>query len=138
MYDVGYTVLLFSTDVLPGAIGARLAFPDKPILLLSGDGAIGFGIPELESATRQNLPFVTVLADDEAWGIIVSEQRQSSDTIVASTFGAVEFASVAEGFGALGVRVEKPEEIVPAILEAFESDKPTLIHVPVAVQGPAD
>ena len=123
---------------LPGAIGARLAFPDKPILLLSGDGAIGFGIPELESATRQNLPFVTVLADDEAWGIIVSEQRQSSDTIVASTFGTVEFASVAEGFGALGVRVEKPEEIVPAILEAFESDKPTLIHVPVAVQGPAD
>jgi len=123
---------------VPGAMGARLAFPDKPVLLLSGDGAIGFGIPEFESAARQNLPFVTVLADDKAWGIVVSGQRKSSDTTVASTFSDVEFAKVAEGFGARGVKVEKPEEIVPEVLEAFESDKPTLIHVPVVVRGPAD
>ena len=77
---------------VPGAMGARLAFPDKPVLLLSGDGAIGFGIAEFESAARQNLPFVTVLADDKAWGIVVSGQRKSSDGSVASEFSAVEFA----------------------------------------------
>jgi len=123
---------------VPGAMAARLAFPDKPVLLLSGDGAIGFGIAEFESAARQNIPFVAVLADDQAWGIVVSGQRKSSNATVASEFSAVEFAKVAEGFGARGVKVEKPEEIVPAVRDAFESDKPTLIHVPVVVRGPAD
>ncbi|MFQ6040732.1 MAG: thiamine pyrophosphate-binding protein [Candidatus Poribacteria bacterium] len=123
---------------VPGAMAARLAFPDKPVLLLSGDGAIGFGIPEFESAARQNIPFVTVLADDQAWGIVVSGQRKSRGPMVASKFSPVQFAKVAEGFGARGVRVERPEEIVPAIREGFDSLKPTLIHVPIAVGGPAD
>ncbi|HIE27837.1 TPA: thiamine pyrophosphate-binding protein [Candidatus Poribacteria bacterium] len=123
---------------VPGAMAARLAFPDKPVLLLSGDGAIAFGIPEFESAARQNIPFVTVLADDQAWGIVVSGQLKSRGPIVASKFSPVQFAKVAEGFGARGVMIEKPEEIAPAIREGFESSKPTLIHVPITVGGPAD
>ncbi len=123
---------------VPGAMAARLTFPDRPILLLSGDGAIGFGIPEFESATRQNIPFVTVLADDRAWGIVVTGQRKSRGPIVASEFSSVQFSKVAEGFGARGIRVEKPEEIAPAIKEGFDSDKPTLIHVPIVARGPAD
>jgi len=122
---------------VPGAIAAKLALPDKPVLLLSGDGAIGFGIAEFESAARQNIPFVAVLADDQAWGIVVSGQQKSGST-VASEFGPVEFSKIAEGFGARGVKVERPEELAPAVLTAFEAHKPTLIHVPVVVRGPAD
>ncbi len=123
---------------VPGAMAARLAFPNKPVLLLSGDGAIGFGIAEFESAARQNIPFVTVLADDRAWGIVVSGQRKSGNATVASEFSSVQFAKVAEGFGARGVKIEKPEDIVPAVHDAFNSDKPMLIHVPVVVRGPTD
>lgn len=123
---------------VPGAMAARLTFPDRPVLLLSGDGAITFAIAELECALRQNLPFVVVVADDRAWGIVVSGQRRAYPFTVASEFGAVDYAQVAEGFGARGVRAERPEEIASAVREGFASGQPTLIHVPIARGGPTD
>ena len=123
---------------VPGAMAARLTFPDRPVLLLSGDGAVGFGIPELTSASRQGIPFVAVVADDQAWGIVVSGQRKSPGFTVASELGPVDYAQVAEGFGARGVRVQRPEEIAGAVRDGLASGRPTLIHVPIACCGPAD
>jgi len=128
---------------VPGAMAARLAFPDRPVLLLSGDGAIGFGIVELASASCQEVPFVAVVADDQAWGIVASGQRRSYGFTVASELGSaevrrVDYAQVAEGFGAQAMRVERPEEIAQAVRDGFESGRPTLIHVPIARGGPAD
>lgn len=125
---------------LGGAIGAKLACPDRPVILLSGDGAIGFTIAELESAVRQDAPFIVVLADDRAWGIVVSgqEERYGSEGVIASRLGQVRYDLVAEGFGAVGVRVERQEEIGPAVLRALESGRPTLVHVPIAPGGPSD
>lgn len=123
---------------VPGAMAARLTFPDRPVLLLSGDGAIGFGIAEFESASRQEIPFVAVVADDQAWGIVASGQRKSRGFTVASEFGPVDYAQVTEGFGAWGIRVERPDEIAPAVRDGFESGRPTLIHIPIASGGPAE
>jgi acetolactate synthase-1/2/3 large subunit len=123
---------------VPGAMGARLAFPDRPVLLLSGDGAIGFGIAEFESASRQKIPFVAVLADDQAWGIVVSGQRRSLGDALASELGPVDYAQVAQGFGARAVRVESPDQIPSAVREGFDSGRPTLIHVPIAIHGPEE
>lgn len=125
---------------LPGAMGAKVAYPDRPVLLLSGDGAIGFTIAEFESATRQGLPFVVVLADDRAWGIVVSGQdaRYGDEGVLSSQLSAVRYDQVAEGLGAIGVRVERPEEIGPAVERGLTADRPTLIHVPIGVLGPAD
>jgi acetolactate synthase-1/2/3 large subunit len=53
---------------IPGAMAAKVVYPDRPVLLISGDGSITFTIAEFESAARQGLPFVALLADDEAWG----------------------------------------------------------------------
>jgi acetolactate synthase-1/2/3 large subunit len=123
---------------VPGAMAARLAFPDRPVLLLSGDGAVGFSIAEFASASRQGIPFVAVVADDRAWGIVVSGQRRAYGCTVASELGSIDYARVAEGLGAQGIRVERPEEIAGAVEWGFESGRPTLVHIPIAGGGPAD
>ena len=125
---------------LPGAMGAKLAYPDRPVILLSGDGAFTFTVAELECATRHRLPFVILLADDQAWGIVVSGQqrRYGEDGVMASRTGSIRYDLVAEGFGAIGVHVERPEDIRPAIQKGLSADRPTLIHVPIATGGPAD
>jgi acetolactate synthase-1/2/3 large subunit len=125
---------------VPGAIAAKLAYPDRPVILLTGDGALTFAIAELESAVRQAGPLVIVLADDQAWGIVVGEQERAYGPggVVASRMGPVRYDLVAEGFGAIGVRAERPEEIGKAIERGLKADRPTLIQVPIAVKGPVD
>ncbi len=123
---------------IPSAMAVRSLYPRDPILLLSGDGSATFTIAELEAATRQKLPFVCVVADDSAWGIVVSMLRKRSVVPVGAKLGEIRFDQVAEGFGARGVRIEDPQKLGPAIKEGFKADRPTLIHVPIAHGGPTD
>jgi len=123
---------------LPAAMAARLTYPQRSIILLSGDGAVTFTIAELETATRQGLQFVAVVADDSAWGITLSEHQRAFGRGMASELGPVSFDRVAESFGARGLRVSTPEEIQPAITEALSQERPTLIHVPIVRSSPVD
>ncbi len=123
---------------LPGAIAAKLLYPDRPVLLLSGDGAIGFTIAELEIAVRHQVPIVVVVADDQAWGIVASGQKQSLGAPIASLLGPVDYAKVAQGFGARGVVAHTPEELTAAAREALAAGQPTVIEVPLALLGPTD
>jgi len=123
---------------IPGAMAARVAYPERPVLLLSGDGAFGFTIAELESAVRQNLPFVAVVANDSAWGIVVCGQRKSFGGTVASETGEIRFDKVAEGLGAKGLRVTTPKELTRAIETGFDETIPTVIDVPIQVLAPSD
>lgn len=125
---------------LPGAIGAKLAYPKRPVLLLTGDGAFGFTIAELETSVKHSAPFVIVLADDRAWGIVVSGQRAAygPDGILASRLAEVDYAKLAEAFGAIGVRADTSEQLSKAIKKGLAADRTTLIHVPIAILGPAD
>jgi len=124
---------------IPSAAAVRsVVGPEKPILLLSGDGAATFTIAELEAAARQCLPYVCIVADDSAWGIVVSGCRKRGATPVACELGPVDFAKVAEGFGAIGVRIDDPRKLPGVIEEGFAADRPTLIHCPIVVGGPAD
>jgi acetolactate synthase-1/2/3 large subunit len=123
---------------IPGAMAVRSLYPQNPILLLSGDGSATFTIAEFETATRQRLPFVCVIADDKAWGIVVSNMRKMGKPMVGCELGPIRFDQVAEGFGARGLRIEDPEELPGAIREGFKADRPTLIHVPILIGGPSD
>lgn len=123
---------------VPGAMAAKLAFPDRRALLLTGDGSLGFCLPEFQSAARQGLPFVAVLANDEAWGIVVSGQRRAGKPCAASHLGQCDWVRVVEGLGGRGVRVQTPDEIGPAVEEGFASGLPTLVEVPLTIQGPAE
>jgi acetolactate synthase-1/2/3 large subunit len=123
---------------LPGAIAAKALYPDRPVLLLSGDGAIGFTIAELEPAVRHKLPIVVVVADDQAWGIVASGHKRSFGEPIASLLGPVDYAKVAEGFGARGVTARTPQELTAAARQALAGDRPTVIEVPLALLGPTD
>jgi thiamine pyrophosphate-dependent acetolactate synthase large subunit-like protein len=119
-------------------MAARLLYPERPIILLSGDGALTFTIAEFESAARQRLHFVVIVADDAAWGITLSEQVRAFGHGMASELGAISFDRVAEGFGARGTRVSTPGEIQAAITMGLFHQGLTLIQVPIARSSPAD
>ncbi len=122
---------------LPGAMAARALYPNRPVILLSGDGAFTFTVAELECAARQRLPFVAVVADDEQWGISVTTHKREHGEPLYSTLGPTRLDQVAEGFGCRGVRVEQKEELIPALHSALAADRPTVIHVPIVPSSPA-
>ena len=121
---------------IAGAMAARLNDPDHPVILLSGDGALTFTVAELEAAVRQGLPFVVVLADDEAWGITLTGHEGQFGRGITSELGPIDYVSMARSFGAEAMYIDEPEGILPAILTAMGSEVPTLIHVPVVRSNP--
>jgi acetolactate synthase-1/2/3 large subunit len=121
---------------IPGAMAARALYKDRPVLLISGDGSLTFTVAEFETATRQGLPFVVVLADDEAWGITVAGHKARYGQSLSSELGPIDYVKMAESFGARGVRIKTADEIALAIIEGFASSAPTLIHVPIAQSIP--
>ena len=123
---------------LPAAMTARLLYPESPIILISGDGSLTFTIAEFETASRQNLGFAVVLADDESWGITLTGHTKTFGQGITSELGPIQFDQVAQGFGAHGLRIQDAQDIAPAISEAMNGDKPTLIHVPVVRSSPVD
>jgi len=123
---------------LPGAMAARALYPERPVILFSGDGSFTFTVAELECAARQGLQFVAVVADDERWGISASGHIQNYGEPLYSTLGPTRLDQVAEGFGCRGVRIDSKEELVPALHEALAADRPTVIHVPIVPGSPAD
>ena len=123
---------------IPGAMGARLLYPDRPVILISGDGALTFTVAELEAAARQNLPFVVLLADDEAWGITLTGHEARYGRGITSELGPIDYAGMAEAFGARGIRIEHAGQILPALRDGLCEGLPTLIHVPISRSSPTD
>jgi acetolactate synthase I/II/III large subunit len=119
-----------------GAIAARLAYPQRPVILLSGDGAFTFNIADLESAARQKLPFVAIVADDQGWGITRSGHERQFGVPIASSLGPIAFDRLADSLGCRGVRAETPPELTRAIRQAMSLPEVTVIHAPISAGGP--
>ena len=118
---------------VPGAVAAKLARPDKPVLLLSGDGSAGFTITEIETALRFNTPYVAVVAHDSAWGI--EADSRAPERRMGTVFGEIRFDRVAEALGGEGVYIDHPEQLRPAIERGLAADTVTFIHVPTELGG---
>lgn len=116
----------------PSALGAQLANPDSPVVAIVGDGAWGMSLHEVSTAVDENLPVVACVFNNNAW---CAEKKNQVDfynnRFVGADINNPDFASVAETMGAVGVRVNKPEDVGPAILKAIESKKPTVIDIQV-------
>jgi len=121
---------------LAAGMAARLVSPDRPVVLLSGDGAFTFTVAEIECAVRQNLPFVAIVADDQCWGITHSGHLKQFGEGVATQLGRIDFALLAQSLGARGQRINTVDELVPAIRQALDSRELTLLHVPTSGGNP--
>lgn len=113
---------------LSGAIAAKLARPDHPLLLLSGDGSAGFNLSEISTALRFGAPYVAVIAHDGAWGIVADGQPEGRR--IASQLGEIRFDRVAQALGARGVYIERGDQLGPAIAEGLAANTVTVIHAP--------
>lgn len=131
---------------LPGAIGAKIGNPDKPVISISGDGGMQMNIQELATAVLEELPIISCIFNNSVLGMVRQWQKlfygkRYSMTCLRSgaacrgKCGEVEcppytpdFVKLAESYGAKGIRVEKKEEIKPAFEEAKKSKVPVVIE----------
>ncbi len=118
---------------IPYAMAAKLANPDRPVILVAGDSAFGFNIQELETAYREKLPFICVINCDYRWGMEVPGQVRAfgTDNLVGVDHSRPRYDQVAKAFGCFGAYVEDPPEIRPALEAAAKSGLPAVIQVVV-------
>jgi acetolactate synthase-1/2/3 large subunit len=109
---------------LPYGIGAKLAKPDKQVLVLHGDGSMGLNAMELDTAARHNLQVVTVISNNAGWTARSLDTRKPGREL-----GFTAFHEMAEALGCYGEKVEDPDQIRPALERAFDSGKPAVINV---------
>ena len=116
---------------LPFAIGAKAAAPDETVICVTGDGAFGIGAMEIDTAVRLDLPFICVIGNDLAWGMIRRAQSSlfGKERLVAAKLGDRPYEKMVEALGGYGERVEDPEEIRPALERARESGRPACLNV---------
>jgi len=116
---------------VPFGLAAKAARPDKTVVVINGDGSFGLNAMEFDTAVRHNLPFVCVINNDCAWGMIKHGQElcYGSGRVCGSELGAIRYEKVAEALGGHGELVEKDADLMPAVRRALESGKPACVNV---------
>ena len=126
------------------ALGAQVAFPDRQVYCVIGDGAMGFHPQEIETAVRNRLPVVYLVLCDKQWGMVKINQSFAlkpvktlvmkslgPDETINADLGEIEFDLLARSMGAYGERVADPRGLRGAIERALASGKPAVIHIDV-------
>ena len=114
----------------PGALGIQMSRPDERVISLMGDGSFWMVAQDLETAVRENIPVVTVVANNFAFGNTRDRQRVEHGGRYSGVFyGNPDFAELARLVGAYGERVESADDLVPAIQRALDSGRPAVIDV---------
>jgi acetolactate synthase-1/2/3 large subunit len=115
-------------------IGVHKAEPERRVVQITGDGAIGFHLQELDTMVRHGLPIVSIVMNNQSWGMSLQGQRVifGPDVELISLLGPTPYEKVAEAFGAYGERVDRPEDVGPAVRRALDSGKPALLNVAIS------
>lgn len=132
---------------VPQALGAKAAEPERFVACLTGDGAFGFHPQEVETAVRERLPVLTVVAVDRAWGMVKLTQEMAIDSErvfaerelppeqhINTDFAEIRYDLMAESMGGRGLRVSGSQDLEPALEEAralVEAGHPVVVHVDV-------
>ena len=124
---------------LPAAIGAQFAFPDRDVIVFSGDGSIQMNIQEMATAVACGLPIKIVLLNNGYLGMV----RQWQELFYAQRYSEVDlrdsnpdFVKLAEAYGAVGIRVFKDEDVEGAWVEASKvKDRPVMLDMVIAEEG---
>ena len=121
---------------VPTSLGVKAAYPDRAVVAVTGDGGFLFGATELATAVQHSLGVVTVVFNNDAYGNVLNDQRRLFDgRAIGSELRNPDFVALARAFGAEGVRVETPDELEKAVIDGIERDVPTVIEVPMPLDG---
>ena len=112
---------------VPGALAARLAWPDRPAVAFAGDGGLLMAVAELQTSVRENLPIIAVVFDDEEIGLIRVKQEIKGIPRFGVGLGGLDWTALAAGFGADGVVVETEHQLGDALQAAVTSGRTTLV-----------
>lgn len=123
----------------PAAIGAKMAAPNRKVISLVGDGGFGQNPSMLATAVERGLGIVWLVMNNNAFGTIAGLQKAHYGLTYGTTFPGTaanpdngpDYAEIAKGYGATGIRIGSADELLPALIEALESDNPTVIDVPM-------
>ena len=119
------------------SLGVQTARRDKPVLLLVGDGAVGFTLIEFDTMARHGLPIVAVVMNNRSWAASQHFQELVSgkNRVIGTQLGEARYHDAARALGCEGVHVTELDQLGPAIKKAFESGRPTCINVEIEVNA---
>ena len=118
------------------ALGCKIGRPDTPVIAFQGDGAYGIsGLSEVMTAVREEIPVIAIVATNDEWGAEKKNQVDFFDNRYVGTNlpGNPDYARLAQDMGALGFRIDHPDQVGDAVTEAIKSGKPCVINA--IVQG---
>jgi acetolactate synthase-1/2/3 large subunit len=117
-------------SALPNGLALRLANPDRPVAVITGDGALGFYLAEMDTLVRHKLPIVLIVGNDAGWGL--ERELQSFATrgagTVACELSAARYDIVMQAFGGAGETIERLDQVCPAIQRAFAAGVPYCLN----------
>jgi acetolactate synthase I/II/III large subunit len=116
---------------LPGAIAAKLAFPDRTVVTATGDAGFMMNVQELETALRLDLAIVVLVWNDSGYGLIEWHQDRRFGYSNDVAFGNPDFVALAQSFGAQGFRVESADDLVPTLRQAADCGTVAVVDCPV-------
>jgi pyruvate dehydrogenase (quinone) len=116
-------------NAMPQAIGAQAAYPGRQIISFSGDGGIAMLLGDLLTLNQMDLPVKVVVFNNGALGFVEVEMKSSGYVTYGTDLKNPSFAKVAEAMGMFGARVERPEQLRPALQAAFSHKGPAVIEV---------
>ena len=124
----------------PGALGAKCALPDRPVICFTGDGGFWYHMSELETALRYGINAVIVVNNNHS----LNQEKRSNDRLYAGQPGNpeelwhmldVDLAKLAQAIGCFGIRVDQPGQIQSALEQAIASGKPAVVDVVSDIEG---
>jgi len=118
-------------NALPQAIGAQISHPGRQVITLSGDGGVSMLMGDLLSLRQLNLPVKVVVFNNGSLGFVELEMKATGFLSHATDLVNPDFAKIAEGTGILGVHVDDPEQVRPALERAFAHPGPALVDIAV-------
>jgi len=118
---------------LPNAIAMKLAHPDRRVVAITGDGALGFYLAEMDTAVRHRLPIVLIVGNDAGWGLERELQSfvTSGEPTVACELAASRYDLVMEAFGGRGETIERLDQVHAALERAFAAGVPYCLNVTI-------
>src|SRR5512135_768652 len=124
----GFASMGFS---LPSAIAAKLIYPERNVVALSGDGGFMMNLQDLETACRLKLNIVVVIFDDGGYYLIKWKAEKKFGTAYGVDFSNPDFVKLAESFGAVGVKLQSSNQFEDVLRDALSKTVPVIIDVPI-------